>query len=243
VARIALEFDRASASALFVPLKPFTTRERMDWPLHLDGRLWMTLNTAGTPHHWLGSTVFAAGAVMSSQRFALETVSVDADAQTHPAWGPEKQSYYAWSEEILSAGDGRVFAVVADQRDLEIGQTLSTVESPAGNLVVIQHGPRLFSVYAHMQKGSAVVNVGDWVERGQPIGRVGNSGDSSQPHLHVHFTDAWPQASTPFQSFALSQGVPAVFWGAQVFRDDVLYDLSGSTPLEFDIVVGSDSAR
>ena len=93
-----------------------------------------------------------------------------------------------------------------------------------------------------MQHASALVSVGQVVDRGQIIGRVGNSGDSTQPHLHIHFTDAWPRASTSFESFVLSQGVPAVFWDARVFRNGQLYEMNGSTPLEFDVII-SDGAR
>jgi hypothetical protein len=243
MAQVTMQFDRAPARTLLVPLKPFGPKQQMGWPLRPDGRQWIAFNTAGTAHHWVSSTVFGERAVLSSQRFALDIAEIDDDGQTHPASGSEKESYYAWGEEVLSAGRGRVIAVVSDERDLEIGQAPSPLDSPAGNVIVIQHGPRLFSVYAHIQQATAVVNAGDWVERGQVIGRIGNSGDSTQPHLHIHFTDAWPRESTLFESFALSQGLPAVFWGAQVFRDGILYDMNGSTPLEFDIIISSDAAH
>jgi hypothetical protein len=45
------------------------------------------------------------------------------------------------------------------------------------------------------------------------------------------------------ESFAVSQGVPALFWGAQVYRNGNFFDMNGSTPLEFDIVVSVDAAR
>src|SRR6185503_11437769 len=138
-------------------------------------------------------------------------------------------------------GHGRVVAVVSDRRDHEIGETLSPAEHPAGNHIVIQHGPRLFSVYAHMQQGSALVAIGDSVERGQVVGRVGNSGNTSEPHLHMHFTDAWPASHIPTGSFFFSQGLPAAFWGVQVLRDGNAFKLNGSTPLESDIVVGRNS--
>jgi len=131
---------------------------------------------------------------------------------------------------------------VSDRRDLEIGETPLQSEHPAGNHIVIQHGPRLFSVYAHMQQGSAIVAVGDWVQRGQVIGRVGNSGNTTQPHLHVHFTDAWPALRDPAGSYFVSQGVPALFWGVQVLRDGNVFKLNGSTPLEFDIIVSPNDA-
>jgi hypothetical protein len=237
LARVAMEFDRAPARTLVVPLKAFVPQEQMGWPLRFDGRRWIAFNTAGTVHHWVSSTLFADREVLSSQRFALDIAEIDSYGQTHPSFGNRKEFYYAWGEDVVSAGRGRVVAAVSGARDLEIGEVPSPLESPAGNFIVIQHSPRLFSVYAHLQQAGTFVNVGDWVEHGQVIGRVGNSGDSTQPHLHLHFTDAWPRASTPFESFVLSQGVPAVFWGAQVLRDGRPYNVNGSTPLEFDVIV------
>lgn len=242
-AQITMRFDRAPAKTLLVDLTPFTPRPRMLWPLRLGGTPWMTINTAGTVHHWWSSTVFAKGAVLSSQRFALDILGVDASGESHSPDGIEKESYYIWGEDVFSSASGRVVAVVSDRLDHEIGESILPGDTPGGNFVVIQHGPRLFSVYAHMQQASAIVAVGDVVEAGQPIGRVGNSGDSTQPHLHVHFTDAWLPANTPFESFVLSQGVPAVYWGAQVYRDGVFFDLNGSSPLEFDVVVRGDDQR
>jgi len=152
IARVTMRFDRAPARTLSVPLNAFATKQHMGWPLRLDGRRWMTLNTAGTAHHWIGGTIVTPRAVFNSQRFAMDIVQIDGDGQTHPPLGRGKESYYAWSEDVLSVGPGRVVAVVKDQRDHEIGEPVSPTEHPAGNFVVIQHGPRLFSVYAQCSR-------------------------------------------------------------------------------------------
>lgn len=54
----------------------------------------------------------------------------------------------------------------------------------AGNCVIIDHGNSEYSVMMHMQLGSVTVTVGDRVATGQVIGRLGNSGDATGPHLH-----------------------------------------------------------
>jgi len=56
-------------------------------------------------------------------------------------------------------------------------------DSRFGNFVEIDHGYGYKTVYAHMQDGLPVKK-GDKVERGQVIGRVGNTGRSTAPHLH-----------------------------------------------------------
>lgn len=59
---------------------------------------------------------------------------------------------------------------------------------PAGNEVVIDHGGE-YSVLAHMKKGSVKVKVGDKVKSGDEIGLLGNSGNSSEAHLHFQVSD------------------------------------------------------
>lgn len=57
-----------------------------------------------------------------------------------------------------------------------------------GNSVVIKMDNGYYAFYAHMKPGSTKVKAGDRVVRGQQIGNVGNSGNSTGPHLHMHVT-------------------------------------------------------
>ena len=54
-----------------------------------------------------------------------------------------------------------------------------------GNVVIIRHKDGMVTVYAHFKKNSVKVKKGDKVRRGQMLGRVGNSGNSTGPHLHI----------------------------------------------------------
>jgi murein DD-endopeptidase MepM/ murein hydrolase activator NlpD len=56
----------------------------------------------------------------------------------------------------------------------------------AGNYVVEALGSGRFALYAHLQPGSVRVSPGQTVQRGQVLGLVGNTGSSSEPHLHFH---------------------------------------------------------
>ncbi len=72
---------------------------------------------------------------------------------------------------LTAAGAGRV--VVIDR------------ESPPGNHIVLRcHGVAI--LMAHLKNRSVIPREGDRVSHGQPIGRVGNSGNTSEPHLHLH---------------------------------------------------------
>ncbi|MBQ1117675.1 M23 family metallopeptidase [Streptomyces sp. C3-3] len=58
-----------------------------------------------------------------------------------------------------------------------------------GNHVILDLGEGTFAVYAHVQRGSLQVKAGDTVRAGQRLGRVGNSGNTTEPHLHFHLMD------------------------------------------------------
>ena len=65
-----------------------------------------------------------------------------------------------------------------------------TLETVGGNHVILDLGGGRFAFYAHLQPGSLRVKTGDKVRRGQVVGLVGNSGNSTEPHLHFHISDS-----------------------------------------------------
>jgi murein DD-endopeptidase MepM/ murein hydrolase activator NlpD len=77
-----------------------------------------------------------------------------------------------------------------------------------GNHVVIDAGDGSFALVAHLAQGSVDVRVGDRVEAGQPIGRCGNSGNSSEPHVHAQLMDR-PDATA-------ARGLPLRFTGIRI---------------------------
>jgi len=72
-----------------------------------------------------------------------------------------------------------------------------------GNHVIIDHGESEFSFLGHLVNGSTRVQVGDHVDAGAPIGLCGNSGHSTQPHLHYHLQNTAVLAN--------GDGLPAQF--------------------------------
>jgi len=96
------------------------------------------------------------------------------------------ENYYAWDQPILAQADGVVTAVVDHKPDVEIGQIGGF---PDANIVIVDYGGGILALYAHIRRGSAKVSPGDRVELGQELARVGNSGASGMPHLHLTFLD------------------------------------------------------
>lgn len=63
-------------------------------------------------------------------------------------------------------------------------------DDPAGNHVLLDLGHGTYALLGHLRASSAKVRTGDRVRAGDLIGRVGNSGNSSEPHLHFHVQDS-----------------------------------------------------
>jgi len=232
-AEIVVEFDRGPARRLSVPLVEQAPGAPQEWPLDFTGGHFAVLNAAGTPDHWRS---FVPGdELYISQRFALDIVRVDGDGRTYDGTGALREDYLAWGQPVRATGDGTVVAASDGIADTEIGDPGDPVHT-AGNYVVIQHGPALFSLYAHLRQGSVEVAAGDRVARGQRLGEVGNSGQSTEPHLHLHFVDRWRTGVDPLVSFYVSQGVPALFRNARVRRGSRTLSLRDAMVVNFDLV-------
>src|SRR6185436_7991117 len=111
------------------------------------------------------------------------------------------EDYFCFGREICAPADGVVVEAIDGVRDNTPGSM--NPYCLVGNCVVIQHRTNEFSVLAHFQRGTVTVKAGEQVKRGQLLGKCGNSGNSSEPHLHYHL-----QHSAIFQE---ALGIKCVF--------------------------------
>ncbi|WP_017576159.1 M23 family metallopeptidase [Nocardiopsis kunsanensis] len=88
-----------------------------------------------------------------------------------------------------------------------------------GNHVVLDLGGGVYALYAHLRRGSARVRPGDRVAPGQVLGECGNSGNSSEPHLHFQLMDA----ADP----RLAVGVPFTWRGVGVPANGTAFSVPG----------------
>lgn len=123
-----------------------------------------------------------------NQRFAFDILKVGADGNTHKGDGKRNEDYYAFGQEIIAPADGVVTYAVDGVQDNAPGE-MNRMYVP-GNLVVIKHAEGEYSLFAHFKQNSIRVKVGDKAAKGQIVGLCGNSGNSSEPHLHYQFQDA-----------------------------------------------------
>jgi hypothetical protein len=134
------------------------------------------------------------------QRFAYD-ILVMRDDKSHDGDGTKLEQYYCWNRPILAPADATVVARVDSLPDQAPGKM-----DPAhatGNHVVLDLGDGEYAFVAHLRQGSVRVEEGARVARGDELGRCGNSGNTSEPHLHFHLQD------TP--KFGAGDGLPAQF--------------------------------
>ncbi|MDP0500512.1 MAG: M23 family metallopeptidase [Verrucomicrobiota bacterium JB022] len=98
--------------------------------------------------------------------------------------GRRLEDFYSWGEPVLAPLAGEVVAVVNDLPDHPLGE--KDAAQPAGNHVVIRTAAGHYLFLGHLQEGSVAVEPGAQVEVGDMLGKVGNSGHSDFPHLHLH---------------------------------------------------------
>jgi hypothetical protein len=139
-------------------------------------------------------------AITRDQRFAYDLL-IFRDGASHTGDGKRNEQYYVFGQAIVAPGDGTVAVAVDGFEDNPPG--VMDREHPPGNHVILDHGNGEFSLLAHLQKGSVRVKKGETVKAGAPLGLCGNSGNTSEPHLHYHLQTAG--------EFGQGDGLPAQF--------------------------------
>lgn len=92
---------------------------------------------------------------------------------------------------VRAARGGVVYAVQDTATGNSWGSGNPLGYTGVGNFLVIQHENKTYGIYWHMQPGTIMVDVGDTVQRGDVIAKVGNTGNSSDPHLHFQVSTDW----------------------------------------------------
>ena len=216
---LALDDKDKIAGFLFKPhAEPAATKHQTELSLPFKGR-WLV--------GWGGDTKeLNQHHDVPAQRFAFDLLGVDEKGETHRGDGTKNEDYFCFGREVLAPADGIVVEAIDGVRD----NTPPSMNPYClvGNCVVIQHRTNEVSVLAHFQRGSIVVKAGESVKRGQVLGKCGNSGNSSQPHLHYHLQDS------PIFQDAL--GIKCVFQKVLVTKDGHSETKTTYSPVKGDII-------
>jgi hypothetical protein len=138
--------------------------------------------------------------VALDQRFAYD-FAWTINGSTFKNEGKVNGDYYCFGQELVAPGDGIVIVTESELPDNAPG-VMDSVH-PLGNHVIIDHNNGEFSFLAHLRRNSLRLKTGDRVTRGTFLGECGNSGHSSEAHLHYHLQDT----AKPFEG----QGMPLFF--------------------------------
>jgi pimeloyl-ACP methyl ester carboxylesterase len=159
-----------------------------------------------------------------SQRRAADLAIAGLDGKTYRTDGKTNADYLDYGQPVLAVADGTVVTAI-DGIPENMPGAVDTYMAP-GNTIIVQHTPTVFSVYAHLKPGTLKVKPGMRVKRGTAVGLCGNSGNSSEPHLHFQLQDA--------PAFDKSWGIEAVFPQVKLTRDGTTSVASAYTFLKGD---------
>lgn len=129
-----------------------------------------------------------------AQRYAIDFLKLGPGGRLYEGDDPKDlDAWFTFGQDALAVTDGTVSSVLENEDDItpfEPNPKPRTVDNITGNHVIVDMGDGLYVVYAHLQRGSVEVEVGDRVSVGDRLGLVGNSGNTDAPHLHIHVMDA-----------------------------------------------------
>jgi murein DD-endopeptidase MepM/ murein hydrolase activator NlpD len=143
-----------------------------------------------------------------NQQRASDLLIHDASGKSHTGDGKKNSDYFAYGKKVLAAGDGVVETVIDGVPDNAPGVMNGYIA--VGNAVIIKHRDGEYSLYAHLSPGSIRVKPKAKVRAGQLLGLCGNSGNTSEPHIHFHVQDR--------ADLATAVGVEPVFGKVQLVR-------------------------
>ncbi len=212
--RHTLHFTAPDGSHHALEAQPLTVTQRAPTVVAapLRGRDWLAgdsvHNSPDAAHR--RTILLLGGQPWLAQRYAIDWVRYRVVNGTATTWsGPEDQnrSYFCYDAPIYSVADGTVVDVMDGiaENTPHSGKYAVDINfiNAGGNHVVVDIGGNRYTFYAHMRPGSVKVKMGERVKTRQILGHVGNTGSSTEPHLHMHIVD--------HPSFLAGHGVPYEF--------------------------------
>ncbi len=119
-----------------------------------------------------------------AQKNAFDIVISDKNGKTFKTDGKTNEDYFAFGKELIAPCDAEVVLVVDGVKDNIPGE-LNPIYIP-GNTVILKTANNEYLFFAHFKQNSIVVKQGQKVKQGELLGLCGNSGNSSEAHLHFH---------------------------------------------------------
>lgn len=180
---------------------------------------WIARWTGNGSFHRRGLMAVDGGARIS-QRFAIDWNCESQDGREWNGAGDKNEQYTVFGKDVIAVADGVVGRVV-DGIPLNEPGTMNPavavgIDTAAGDSVSLRLADGSYATYAHLQPGSIVVKEGQRVRRGDRLGKVGNSGNATGPHLHFHVStgpglegEGVPYVFDAFSVVGTEEGMPS----------------------------------
>ena len=159
----------------------------------LRGSNWLAVNGPSNDSGHRRTIFPLNGTTQIPQRFAIDWLMVNKSGRTFSGNQKKNESYLCYGLKVHAVAAGVVSEVqdglpqnIPGARSRAVPITLQTI---GGNHLIMDLGGSVYALYAHLQPGSMRVKLGDHVKRGQVLALLGNSGSSTEPHLHFHLID------------------------------------------------------
>jgi hypothetical protein len=160
-------------------------------PLHGTG--WVNANgCCDASAHRSARLAIDGSHLVNFETFAIDWIQLEGNRYTSGD-GTRNEDHFAFGEEVLAVADGTVVFVRDGMAEGVPNEPPTTLHQPldyGGNEVVLEIAPGVYAFYAHLQPGSILVQAGEAVMTGQVLGLLGNTGNSSAPHLHFQLSEA-----------------------------------------------------
>lgn len=171
-----------------------------------------------------------------SQRYAFDFIQTDNNGKFFRTKGKANEDYFSFGQDILTPANGEVVEVVDGLRDNKPGELNSYII--LGNYVMIKHAEGVFTVLGHFKQKSIIVTAGQTVKQGDKLGQCGNSGYSTDPHLHFHVqsSDVFAKVDKNYDKVNIAKGQKITFRKLKRIRDSKHEVLTDYFPIKGDVV-------
>jgi len=208
-------------------MNEFENAISLEFPLRGE---WMAPNSPGTkiPSHGLDQL---------GQRYAIDLLQVNWDKKGmhfhnkssfhYLLFGVPLKNCFCWGQNIYAPCDGQIVEYkdgLKERNPVHLLSDLAIVLKNAffgnlnklhpilGNYIIMECKNNVYAFFAHMKKDSINVSIGDNIEKGQILGQVGHTGNSTAPHLHFHLMDNI--------NLLEAKGIPFVFENLEIFNKE-----------------------
>jgi len=213
-----VHFESAGSTSCKAPVSAAAT----DFAPPLLGGPWMAGNgSSNLDHHHRWFVIQYNQAEYASQRFGVDWIKVDKKGNAFENDGKKNRDWYGYGEPLLAVADGTVMDAkdgTPDNDPFGPRAIPITSNSVLGNFVLLKLEDGRHVAYAHFIPGTVKVKPLQKVKKGQLLGKLGNSGNSDVPHLHMHVCEG--------TDMLFSHGIPYMFDRYKYvghFEDQVYY--------------------